>query len=173
MKQRRAVIISLLALLLVAAAPYAARAANWQPWAPSDHSFSISFPTRPKTQTNTMGTHPVQVVVSQAGKENFSVMFQDRDAEPSSGLMSRQMLDGVCDAYMGSASWKLLHKRDLTIGKHPGRELEVQDDSSHTVSLWRFYIVGKRVYQLTAVRPAGTPTANAQRFMQSFRLTGH
>lgn len=172
MSQRRWLLVPVLLVLLLGSAPRTVRAAGWKAWSPADHSFSISFPTSPETQTNNQGTHPVQIVVAKTASENFSVMFQDRNAEAATALMSRQLLDGVCDAYLGSAPWKLLKKRDLNLGNHPGRELEVKDESSRTISLWRFYIVGKRVYQLTAVRPSGAPPANAQRFLQSFRLSG-
>ena len=162
--------MSVLLVLLLASAPRMVRAAAWKAWSPADHAFSISFPASPQIQTNTQGPRPIHLVSSQDLKESFAVMYMDMAADPVTAMQARQILDAGCDAFLRGAQGKLLKKHDLTLGSSPGRELEVQD--GETTTLVRFYTVGKRIYQLSAVRPNGAAPAHAQQFMQSFHLGG-
>lgn len=170
MQHGRRSLAFLLLFLAVAAWGHAALAGGWTSWAPKDRSFSVSFPASPQSQTNTQGARPIHLVTSKAGNENFAVLYMELSAEPATVVQAREVIDAGSQAYMNGGQGKLLKKRDLTLGAHPGRELEVQD--ADKITLIRFYAVGKRVYQLSAVRPFGAAAGNAQRFMDSFKLPG-
>jgi hypothetical protein len=62
---------------------------------------------------------------------------------------------------------------EISLGKHPGREVVIVIPKVENEHRLRLYLVGKRLYQLSVFIPEGQVVeADPERFFNSFRLLG-
>lgn len=154
-----------------AAAPAVAAGPTWQPYTSKEGGFSIEVPATPKESD--------QGGMKMVGAEFGTSAGDDRTAMCGAVYMKlpdgasadpKVMLDGATARHKQDA--KVIEEKDVTIGKHPGRSLIVEN-SSHRKWM-RVYIVDKTIYVLNCGGPfdrAAVDGPIATRFLDSFKLT--
>ncbi len=84
------------------------------------------------------------------------------------------LLDAARDGAVGNIQGTLLGERSVSMGGHPGRELQVLSSDGRLALQMRIYLVKSRQYQVVTVTPKeARSTADRDRFLDSFRLTGN
>lgn len=84
------------------------------------------------------------------------------------------LLDAARDGAVGNIQGRLVSERALSLGGHPGRELQVLSSDGRLALRMRIYLVNSRQYQVVAVAPKELrSTEDRDRFLDSFRLTGN
>ncbi len=105
----------------------------------------------------------------QAAMIVYSVSFADYKIN-NPDLLAQIILEGVCSARRDKTEYRIVKEEEITLDGHPGREIvsEVSDRAEET---YRTYLVGKRLYQLTATDAGGGKNAaDVSKFFESFEL---
>jgi hypothetical protein len=154
---------------------------TWTEYIYGDDGFAMSAPVEPK-----LATQPIYVVGGTADAHIYTVL-----EEPSTAFMlfiferhrndrrtTSQLRAQSRQWALSSVNGKLLDESELTLGTARGTQLTFEaqhpdhDAKTHQVRT-RYYVVGRKVYNLIAIAPIGEPfPADAERWFKGFRLTG-
>jgi hypothetical protein len=81
------------------------------------------------------------------------------------------VLAGVREGNVRGLKGKLLSHKPITINKYPGLEQVIELPHEGAIAIWCNYLVGHRLYQVTAIGPGFRPdTEEVKKFHQSFQL---
>jgi hypothetical protein len=94
------------------------------------------------------------------------VILADKDVQK---LPTKEQLDSGLAGAVERVKGKLASQKDIKLGKHPGREVEIELEGGHAT--FRAYIVGPRTYLIGVVHKDGLePPLSPADFFASFRL---
>jgi hypothetical protein len=151
----------------------------WKEYAYPEDDFAISAPAEPKLDKETIrvvgGTSAAHIYSVAAGDSGAFMVFVylrhrlDRRGE-------KEVQDQAREGALRSVNGKLTAQSEAAIGIYRGSQIEL--DSQHPEIARknhhirnRFYVVGRRLYQLMAIAPSGQALpADTDRWFKSFRL---
>jgi hypothetical protein len=153
--------------------------AVWKEFSSASGRFAIQFPGSPKESTQPAGQFTLNLIQLTSAFE-YSVMYADYPewANDSDSAVARKILDAGLEGAVAEVHSKLLEVKEVSIGKHPGRQyVELMPDGQ--VLRGKTFLVGHRLYQvaITTPREEGAPAdavkfyqTTAAKFLDSFRL---
>jgi hypothetical protein len=144
----------------------------WQEYTNAEGRFSIEFPGTPTREVvrspGRSGKVLAVTFTAEASGVTYSVAFQDFDGKQT----PEQVVDQSRADLLAGKSGKLLGEKDVSAGDWKGKDF-VADVPNHGKAHMRFFVVGKRLYKLTAVGAGASPSErNVVKFMGSFRVSG-
>jgi hypothetical protein len=171
----------MLATCMLLACPIAAAAqANaWKEYVYPADDFAISAPAEPKLEKQAIrvvgGTSSAHIYSVAAGEREAFMVFvylRHRLDRRSEKEVQEQARAGA----LRSVNGKLTTQSDSNLGVYRGSQIELESQhpeiarKNHRIRN-RFYVVGRRLYQLMAIAPAGDALpAETDRWFKSFRL---
>ena len=171
---------AILCLLTVLLALTGCEVTTWKEFESKEGGFSVQMPGPPAEKRQTFNTQVGSVdarfftVEADRGASVFMVVYGDYPEALMAAEDMTILLDAARDGAVGNIQGTLLSERAISIGGHPGRELQVQSSDGKLALQIRIYLVGSRQYQVVMVSPKATPsTADRDRFFDSFKLKGN
>ena len=172
-------LVLLFGLMLVLSVRAAAEDVTWKEFVYPDDNFAISAPGEPTLEMKTLntagGSAEAHVYAMPTGGNGafMVVVHTRRDSDQRS---TQEILDEARVGVLREANAMVLVQSNVSLGPYRGAQLELRstgtDGNTKRVSD-RFYIVGRKLYQLVALAPAGEPLpAASERWFDSFRLLG-
>jgi hypothetical protein len=170
----------IVALMLVVLLMFAGcEVTTWKEFESKEGGFSVQMPGPPAEKRQTFNTQVGSVdarfftVEADRGSSVFMVVYGDYPEALMATEDRNILLDAARDGAVGNIQGTLLSERAISIGDHPGRELQVQSSDGKLALQIRIYLVRNRQYQVVMVSPKSTPsTADRDRFFNSFKLKG-
>ncbi|OPY04503.1 MAG: hypothetical protein A4E67_02350 [Syntrophaceae bacterium PtaB.Bin038] len=167
-------------LVALAAALTGCETSPWKDFHSMEGGFSVSMPGTPVERRQAYQTQagPVEAhfftVEADRGSLVYMVVYGDYPEALMATGDREMLLDAARDGAVGNIQGTLLSERAVSIGGHPGRELQVLSSDGRLALKMRIYLVNNRQYQVVAVTPKETrSTADRDRFLDSFRLKGN
>ena|ERR1017187_6094439 len=152
--------------------------ASWQVFASKECGFSVAFPSEPRssseTYTNAGRIIELRQFITELNKTTaFGVSVATIPV--TNGFSSKQieiLLDsGRNSALRTKGEPNLLRERQIVFNANPGREFDMEIFNGRMFVRVREYLVGKRVYTLTAtVSSAKSNPQEISSFLDSFQL---
>jgi hypothetical protein len=156
----------------------AAQERAWKEYIYPDDQFAISAPEEPRRETQrirvvggTSTAHIYSIAADEHGAFMIFVYLRHRsDRRPE-----RDVREQAGSGALRSVKGKLLAEAELALGRYRGAEIDLEEPAEaerkgHRIRN-RYYIVGRRVYQLMVIAPAGERfPAETERWFKSFRL---
>jgi hypothetical protein len=161
------------AVLVVEPQPSASVPSGWQEFTSQDGGFSIAGPGpgyESPIQTADDGTHYKQVTILGTHDGSFIVYWTDYDESAFIDASPDDLLADALDNYVGDTPGASTPGAVQAIGPMRCRDLILRPTS--IVDRVRFCIWERRLFQIVARFYAGSGEAKAERFIESFRLTG-
>lgn len=147
--------------------------ARWQAFESAAGRYKVAFPAAPVMKQGKLRTD-IGVVVStrhtaEGVDATYDVTYNDYPKDGIARLSSATLLETTRDGLVFQSKGHLASDRPITLGKVPGRELEIMGEDGMLYRI-RLLLAGIRLYQLTAMaRPPALP--EEQKFFDSFQLT--
>jgi hypothetical protein len=157
-----------LALLLA----LACSRAEWTTLRSPEGGFEVEMPAVPELARHTVETvlGPLEFTVHSArlGSASYQIIWVEY---PEGAIEDQEaVLDAARDGAVARSGSRLVREESIEVEGHPGREIEL-DVQGRIVGLDRLFLVGNRLYQiLLAGDPGSLHSAEALRFLASFRL---
>ena len=153
----------------------------WNDYIYAADAFAISAPVAPtleKQNVRVAGGSVEAHVYTVPGVDNgaFMVFVVMRDA--SDQRSDREVLDEARIGALRAANAIVIVQSNITLGRYRGSQIDLDTQSGQPAGKSkrirdRFFVVGRRLYQLMAVAPAGEPLpVGTGRWFDSFRLVG-
>jgi hypothetical protein len=152
---------------------------DWQTYQSPAGRYSILMPGRPKEQTqafeSAVGTLDLHIATYENRSGAYLVMYVDYPADLVAAGQASAILDGAAQGAVANVDGQLTRQQAVSLGAAPGREIEfdaaAQGAQPATRIKVRYYLVGRRLYQVMVVAPQaqGLP-ADAPKFLDSFNL---
>jgi hypothetical protein len=156
MKIAPLVLIALVAGVAHADKPYTSKALG----------FSASYPYEVQEKTDPGGGGTAAGFDPQGIMYMVGVVVSDADMKK---VPVKDQLDGGIAGAVQKVNGTLKSQKDVKLGKHPGREFEVDFAGGHAT--FRAYLVDQRTYLVGVVRKDGlTPPTTPADFFASFKL---
>jgi hypothetical protein len=151
----------------------------WKDFHSKEGGFSVSMPGTPVEKRQAFHTQagPVDAhfftVEADRGSLVYMVVYGDYPEALMAAGDKEMLLDAARSGAVGNIQGTLLSERTVSLGGHPGRELQVLSADGRLALRMRIYLVNSRQYQVVAVTPKETrSTEDRDRFLDSFRITG-
>lgn len=169
-----------LGAVLLSAMPLTSNAVFAAPLAPTliskSEGFSVWLPGKPKIgqqnqQVPGAGSVAVKYYAVPSSGVTFVVIPMNLPRSLPSGQSGR-FLDGVQRGFTAASGAKLVSSKSLSLNGAPGRELVVTAGANRIQG--RFFVKGKRSYQILAVSPQKADAARAPliaKVFNSFRIS--
>jgi hypothetical protein len=162
----------LLSLCLHAQAP--SPTPEWRPFESAEGRFKASFPGMPVVRRGKLrsGIGDIATTRHTAGDgvdTTYDVTYNDYPKEHVATLSAAILLETVRDGLVLRAKGHLKSDRPVTLGKVPGREIEITGEDGMVYRI-RLLLAGTRMYQLTAMARAPARPQEKKLF-DSFQLT--
>jgi len=156
---------------------------KWEPFASPDGRWSADFPGKPKMETKPIGggasgNNTFYGAQRMFGREAFGVASADLDPVGVRIASHETLLnEGLNGILTGPQNAREISRRNLKMAGADAKELTVDVNDPQNGKgrmVVRIFIVENRLYTLVAVKmgPSGKDPPDAQRFFDSFRLTG-
>ena len=105
--------------------------------------------------------------ITLAGNSGFMVVVSP--LLPNDDRNPQQVLEDAKKGAIDSVNGKLVSESPTSMENYPGIQIEFDTGNQHSRN--RYYVVGRRLYQLAALAPRDKPIpADTDRFFSSFRL---
>jgi hypothetical protein len=167
-----------LIILPLVAWPQDGEALPWRRVGPPNKAFAIQFPGQPQQQTQKLkiptGTLEVQnyILKPQSGQPGFFVTYSEKVESPVRPSQPVTQLANARKAALDTTKGQVVSERKLKLGPHPGLELLIALPNGMHLRT-RLYVVNNRFYEVFAVGTRTQVTGPAaDKFLESFRLTG-
>jgi hypothetical protein len=153
--------------------------AAWREFTSTAGGYSVLMPGNAKEQAQVVDTATGKVDLYSATIDDrtgtYIAMYSDYPANITQGVDPQTLLDSSRDGAVASSRGQLINDRKISIDQYPGREIQVgippENGQSANLIVNRYYLVDQRLYQVMVVLPnAQTPSADALKFMDSFKL---
>jgi hypothetical protein len=170
MKTHLAKLYCLTTLLCTA---FAFQGSGWKEYAYPQDGFSVSAPVTPKMEREkTQSAAGGNVELHYYGiplADNSGFMVVVSPVLPNDQRSPQQLLVDAKAGAVDSVNGKLISETPVSLGSNPGIQIEFEAGDHHSRN--RYYVVGRKLYQLAALAPQGKPIpADADRFFGSFQL---
>jgi hypothetical protein len=138
--------------------------------------FTVLMPGQPKEEKSVDKAGATEVTTNMFTCEVDSdrvVLVGFSELPPASSDPAN--VDKVLDASAGSTErvvkGKILSLEKISLGKHPGREVQIEVPESKWIVKVHYYLVGTRLYQVYCIGPASyVRSADLDRFYKSFKV---
>ena len=169
---RSSVVMLLFALASTLA--YAGDEPEWKEFASKEGRFKVLMPGIPKqNQVETesdFGKGILHMNVVQAGKTMYGANYCDFPAAIKK-VPLKQLFDSSRDGAVANLEGKLANEKDIKLGEHPGREIQIDVANGKQLFRVRVYLVDQRLYQVVILGTKEQATSKtADRFLDSFKL---
>jgi hypothetical protein len=154
--------LSALAVALLAAGGGTAQE-GWKEFTWKEGKCSLLLPGKPTEKKDSLQVADKQGV--------YMVYFADSPAMAKADAATiKQVFDKARDALVESLKGKLLSEKEVTLGKHKGRELQIEAPKIG-VYRTRLFQIGERYYQIILTAPKEVATSKeADKFFGSFKV---
>lgn len=137
--------------------------------------FSVSLPGKPMEQTKKVPAGGMDIdmfmfIVAPSDDRVYLVTYSDYDKALVTDDNKDAILDGAAKGSITNLKGKTLKNEEITIGKHPGRELlvELPNKSQYRAQI---YLVNNRLYQVVALGPKSfVKSETTDDYFKSFKL---
>lgn len=154
------------------------RVDSWGDYKSEPGRFQVELPGVPKLGTHQTVTLPApttsyQALLQRGARGSFQVSYYDLTADLGSAAESAAKLD--CLSAVGDV-WTIANEHAQKLGTAPGYAITVTAPTSDDLpdggyDQDRCFVVGQRMYHLTAVGPnTAEQRRDTQRFLDSFRV---
>jgi hypothetical protein len=161
------------------AAIAAAQDKAWKEYVYPEDNFAISAPAQPRVEKQTIrvvgGTSLAHIYSVSAGEHGAFMVFVYR-RHRSDRRSEKEVEEQARAGALRSVSGKLTAQSEAALGIYRGSQIDLESQhpevsrKNHRIRN-RFYVVGRRLYQLMAISPAGEALpAETDRWFKSFRL---
>jgi hypothetical protein len=162
-------------------APAYAQSSDWQEYVYAKDGFTIMAPSKPnfeiqkeKVKRRTLEVHIYSVPARE--RKVFMLLLLNRDTVDRN--TDQEILDRTREAALRVGNGKVISQSAVNLGSYSGLEVELESQYTdagkknlHTRN--RYFLVGRRLYHLMSVAPAGEPLSpDTDRWFQSFHLMG-
>jgi hypothetical protein len=144
--------------------------ADWKEHAYPEDGFAIAAPSEPTFQKQTMKAVPgdVEAHIYTVPLKNAQLMLMCASLNANDKRTPEEVLNDV-KKVVNVVDTKLVLEKKISLGDHPGIEIELEDAQYHQHS--RSYLVDRRVYTLVAATYKDLQfPSEMQRWYDSFRL---
>ncbi len=164
---------SLCGLLVFLCTAFAVQSNGWKEYAYPQDGFSISAPVTPKMEREkaqaavggNVELHYYGITLA----DNSGFMVVVSPLLPNDDRKPQQVLEDAKKGAIDSVNGKLMSESPASMDNNPGIQIEFQAGNQHSRN--RYFVVGRKLYQLAALAPQDKPIpADADRFFSSFRL---
>ena len=164
-----------LLLALVCAASIQAQANDWQSFTSEKGRFSVLVPDKPTEEVGsgnagTAGSYTTHLFTSKVQGAIYMVGWADY--QPGLKINADGELKANRDNFLKGVEATLLSETKITLDKNPGIEFKAERKPNIFIKS-RVYLVGNRPYQLIAISIGQEDIKNADKFLNSFKLTTH
>ena len=153
----------------------------WEEFSLPNGQFVVSLPEKPKSLAIPLDQKLNGVVVHILGVdkdlESYAAGYIEFPTPVDDASKSKAMLDGIAEKEVAKVGGRMLRQADVAINGYSGREVTLEVSDGFWVD--RFYLVGKRVYFVSAFAAKSPADAKEitkeqnviiQRFLESFKL---
>ena len=147
---------------------------EWKEFASKDGRFTVLMVGTPKqykldTESD-FGKGVLNMNSIQLGKTMYAANYCDFPAEiKKAGL--KQVYDSSRDGAAANLEGKLASEKDLKLGEHPGREIQIAVQGGKRLFRARVYLIDQRLYQVVVFGTKEAATSkDADKFLDSFKL---
>ncbi len=166
--RRIAVAVSLFILM----APAGCYKPEWRPYTSTGGDYSVSFPAAAKEEDSTLQTAAGPTTMHQAEATLGTTAYfvaSNQFAAPSE-VDAEKILDGARDGQLRKVNGTLTKEERTTLGGYPARILAAKTPQGLYIWCKVIWVKKQRLYQVLVVSPSESNQANAQTFIDSFRL---
>ncbi len=152
----------------------AAKGAAWKDYSYLDDAFVIAAPTEPKVSRELLrvfgGSTNAHIYTVKGGEQGaFIVVVEDRQS--SDQRSDQDVLEQARLGVLATAHAIVTVQQNRTLDDHRGAQKAVDSGGARKRVRDRFFVVGRRLYQIMAIGPSGDPLpADADRWFASFRF---
>lgn len=170
-----------LLIFLFAAPVCRAQTKEWQEYTLPDGQFVVSMPAKPTSQSiplnGSLNGLVAHFLALDKDDESYAVSYIEFPTPLADSSKTKLFLDGFADKEVTKVGGKLISQTDIEIIGYPGRELRIEVADGFWAD--RVYLVGKRLYLLSAFAVKTTATSkeisdlqNAviRKYFDSFKL---
>jgi hypothetical protein len=167
---------AVLLTILVLAAWSSAAEGEWKEVSSREGRCRARFPGTPTETERTLNGLPTKryswTDAQNRGIYTLIYFVLPESARNETPQQSEQRVKSARDTYVNNASTKLLSEKPLTLdGKYKGLEMLVESAEKRALMRIRLFVVGDRIYSLTAVgRKELIEAPETQKFFDSFEL---
>jgi hypothetical protein len=155
----------------------AVKARAWKEYAYPNDAFVIAAPAEPKLSREPLrvfgGSANAHIYAVKGGEQGALVVLVE-DRQPSDQRSDQDVLEQARLGVLATAHAIVTVQQNRTLGDHRGAQIDLEAVDSNGARKRvrdRFFVVGRRLYQIIAIGPAGDPLpADAERWFASFRL---
>ena len=151
---------------------------TWKEFSPKGGRFSLQWPTSFSTHEvddeSPNGPQHTFAIDAPLGtgsiSRGFVIAYSDLPNIPESPDLTfrKEFLNRFAKGFIEAEGKPTDKQRDMMLGTHPGKELIMSPKGVENIM--RVYLVGRRLYMLTALVPTPAARTNALRFLDSFKL---
>jgi len=149
-------------------------AANWKPYRYAADGFSVSFPSVPKAEKQSIPTDSGAVSLQTYQSDDTGGTLIAAVCDYGPGAKDKDpdaLLDSAKSGAVTNIKGHLTSEKKITLGANHGLAFEADSDNAHISA--RVYLVGTTLYQLIVASPIAVNSANSARFLESFQLIDH
>jgi hypothetical protein len=149
---------------------------DWKEFTSKEGRFKVLMPGTPK-QTKAdaesdFGKGVLYMNVAEAGRTMYGANYGDYPAKIKE-IPIKQVFDSSRDGAVANLEGKLATEKDIKLGKHPGREIQIEVAGGKQIFRARVYLVEQRLYQVVVFGTKATAASKeADKFLDSFKLSG-
>jgi hypothetical protein len=173
----RITLLGLIAVLLWGGRVRGGGEPAWRSYTSTKGGFSVLMPGTPRERTRTVKTPydtlkstMVEFLDRRKGCV-FAIDFVDLPEDMVEEINIDDFLDLECELVLRGTRGKVRNQKNITLGRLPGREVEAEHLQGKAISRTRLFLVGRRLFHLTALVPKDlAPAGHLNKFLDSFRL---
>jgi hypothetical protein len=172
----RQLLVFALLVPLVALGAKGKKKTEWKEFTSKDGGFVVTMPGDPKEEKKNRRTAsgPGELILYVVERKKEETVYVAGYCELPESVIKNTPLDKRLDyarrRVLSDLKGKLLKNKKITLGSHPGRELQIAIEGGGLVRQ-RLFAVKDKLYQLLVVGPkAKALSKDSDRFMDSFKL---
>ncbi|MGI8924297.1 MAG: hypothetical protein ACR2HJ_09730 [Fimbriimonadales bacterium] len=147
---------------------------KWNTFRSEDGRFTVTMPGRPdgsrKMVKGDAASVKLHVFMASTESESFVVTYADYERFDGNRANVDRILDAARDGAVANARGSLISEKKIMIGGRPGRSILFTTGTGKHIQE-KILLVNNRLYQIYVVSNAGgAESADAKRFMKSFRV---
>lgn len=164
----------LLVFAVGVAAAHAEDKPEWKEFASQEGRFKVLMPGTPKPEKfdteSDFGKGVLYMNSVAVDKTMYAANYCDFPAEIKKAPI-KQVFDSSRDGAVANMQGKLAGEKDIKLGDHPGREIQIEVAGGKQLFRARVYLVEQRLYQVVVMgsREAAN-SKEADKFLDSFKL---
>jgi hypothetical protein len=147
---------------------------EWKEFASKEGRFNVLMvgtPKQDKLDTESdFGKGVLNMNSIRVGGTMYAANYCDFPAEiKEAGL--KQVYDSSRDGAVANLQGKLASEKDVKLGEHPGREIQIDVQGGRQLFRVRVYLIDQRLYQVVVFGTKAAATSkDADKFLDSFKL---